>query len=283
MVIKKVLLATDFSRPAMQLIDCLDEFQTMGLEEVVLVHVIDSRAPRGAAKAFQAFEQEILNSLKANLESTGLKVKIMLPVGIPNFEISKIAREDNVSLILISSHGQGYIKNILLGSTTNDVIRTSTLPVLIEKYHDVDKETCSVMCLKKFDKVLLPLDLSLHSQKLLAEIQGLSALIKEVVLLTVIEGAYDAEELDRTIINRQTLLFEKQKQLEELGVKVKIVIRQGSASPEIISVAEEEDVTLIMLASRGEGLIKELLLGSTAHAVIRGSKRPVLLIPSATP
>jgi len=280
MFFKKVLMATDFSRPAMQMIDCLDEFQTLGLEEVILVHVIDSRSPGSNSRSLHVFEQEILDGLKADIGAMGLEIKVIITIGIPNFEIVRLAEEEQVSLILISSHGRGFIKNILLGSTTNNVIRTTSVPVLIEKYKDVDKETCRVMCLEKFKKVLIPLDLSVHSLKLLEEIQGISHLCKEVVILTVIEGAYDAEELDNTIITRLARLQEKQKYLEELGLKSKIMIRQGSASTEIITVAEKEDITLIMLASRGEGLIKNLLLGSTAHAVIQGSKRPVLLIPS---
>lgn len=36
MFITKVLLATDFSRPSMQLIECISEFKTFGLKEIVL-------------------------------------------------------------------------------------------------------------------------------------------------------------------------------------------------------------------------------------------------------
>ena len=280
MVIKKVLLAIDFSRASMQLVECLDEFQSLGLEEVVLVHVIDSRSPGGTAAAFRTFEQEILNSLKAKLEAIGLRVKLLLPVGIPTFELVKIAQAEQVSLILISSHGQGYVKNILLGSTTNDVIRTSPVPVLIEKYREVDPDTLSLICLRKFRRVLLPLDFSAPSQKLLEEIRGLAPLIEEVIILSVIEGAADEGQLQELLQQRQALLQEKQHDLEQLGLKVRTLLRQGSASIEIITTAEAEDVTLIMLANRGGGLIKELLLGRTAHEVIRGSKRSVLLIPT---
>ncbi len=278
---KKVLLGTDFSRPAMQLLDCLDEFQTLGLEEVVLVHVIDTRA-KGATKAFRSFEQEILAAQKKRLESLGLKVKVMTPVAIPNLELAKIAEEEHVSMVLISSHGRGIIKNIYLGSTTNDVIRVATVPVLIEKYRDIDTEACSIICLNKFKKVLLPLDFSVHSRQLLNEIRGLADLIEELVLLTVIEGAYDDQELMLAIEDREVLIQAAKNELEQLGLKVKTLIHKGSAAIEIVAVAEQEDTTLVMLAKRGQGLIKELLLGSTAHEVAKRSTRPVLLIPTSS-
>ena len=52
-----------------------------------------------------------------------------------------------------------------------------------------------------------------------------------------------------------------------------------AAGADILAVAEKEDVTLIMLATRGEGMVKEFLLGSTANEVTRQSKRPVLIFP----
>jgi len=279
--VKKVLLGTDFSRPSVQLLDCLDEFQTLGLEEVVLVHVIDTRA-KGSAKAYHRFEQEILAVQKKRLESLGLKVKVLTPVAIPNLELAKIAEEEHVSMILISSHGQGIIKNIYLGSTTNDVIRVATVPVLIEKYRGIDTEACSIMCLNKFKNVLLPLDFSVHSRMLLDEILTMSGLIEKVVLLTVIEGAYNDQELMLALEDREVLIDAAKIELERLGLKVKTLLRKGSAANEIVNVAEEEDITLIVLAKRGQGLIRELLLGSTAHEVAKRSKRPVLLIPAVS-
>lgn len=275
---KKVLLPTDFSKPAMQLLDCLDEFKVLGLEEVVLVHVIDERS-KGSARAYRGIEMQLLEAQKKVAETMGLKVKILVPVAIPNLELTRIGEEEQVSLILISSHGQGFIKNIYLGSTTNDVIRISSIPVLIEKYSDIDKDTCAIRCLNKFKKVLLPLDFSLHSHMLLDEIKGLANLIEEVILLTVIEGSLDNNELVQNIANREELIGTAKKELEQLGLKVETLVQQGAASDAIISAAEQKDVTLIMLAKRGAGLIKELLLGSTAYEVARRSKRPILIIP----
>ncbi len=277
---KKVLLPTDFSRPPMQLLDCLDEFKFLGLEEVILVHVIDMRA-KGAAKSYRGMEMELLEAQKKMLENMGLKVKIMVPVAVPNLEIARIGEQEQVSLILIPSHGQGFIKNIYLGSTTNDVIRVSSVPVLVEKYTDIDKDTCSIRCLNKFQKVLAPLDFSIYSRMLLDEITGLAHLIEEVILLTVIEGALDKDELTQTLANRTELLDVAKRELEQLGLKVQTIVERGAASDAIISAAAQQDVTLIMLAKRGAGLIKELLLGSTAYEVARRSQVPTLIIPVA--
>jgi len=43
-------------------------------------------------------------------------------------------------------------------------------------------------------------------------------------------------------------------------------------------VAEEEDVSLIVMGSRGRSAVAELLTSSTVKDVVRQSRRPVLVI-----
>lgn len=45
MLINKILLAIDFSLSSERLVDCVSEFNSFGLAEVLLVYVIDVRAP----------------------------------------------------------------------------------------------------------------------------------------------------------------------------------------------------------------------------------------------
>jgi len=66
----------------------------------------------------------------------------------------------------------------------------------------------------------------------------------------------------------------------ELGYNVDYKVRVGIASKNIMEVAMQEEVTLIALAKRGQGSIKELLLGITAEIIARQSKIPGLLFPA---
>lgn len=82
--------------------------------------------------------------------------------------------------------------------------------------------------------------------------------------------------------SEQELMMMK-KELEEKGCTVKVRITEGTPSREIMQVADDEKAGMIMIPKRGEGYIKQLLLGSTADAVLRQSRQPVLLVscPSA--
>lgn len=189
----------------------------------------------------------MLDKIQAKLESMGFKVKTMVPIGFPAHEIVKIAQEEQVSMIAIASHGGGVIKQIFLGSTTTDVIRTSPIPVLVEKYKDVDKAIPCLIGQNKFKKVLLPLDFSVHSGKVLGQLIDIFNLIEEVVLLSVIEGAYNDALLKATQEKEQKLESVKD-DLLKLGLKVKTVVFQGSASTNIVKITEQEDATLIVMA-----------------------------------
>ena len=61
------------------------------------------------------------------------------------------------------------------------------------------------------------------------------------------------------------------------------VVREGPASAEIIAEAESWDADLVVIGTRGHGLLKRLLLGSTARTVLHHAPMSVLIVrPSAS-
>ena len=74
-----------------------------------------------------------MNIVKSELEKIGLEVKIRLEKGNPFKEILKVEDEENVSAIVIGSHGKSNIKEMLIGSVSENVVRKSKTPVLVVK------------------------------------------------------------------------------------------------------------------------------------------------------
>ena len=58
-------------------------------------------------------------------------------------------------------------------------------------------------------------------------------------------------------------------------------IEDGHAPERICVAAEEEDAALIVLGTRGQGASRAALLGSVSLATIRGTSRPVVVVPPA--
>ena len=281
MLSNKVLLATDFSETAEKLINCLDELKNLGIEEVVLTHVINvHRSKVVNVDQFKESNKEKLEKVKKKIEAKGFKVRIKIPVGFPASEINKVARRENVALILVASHGKGFIKKVFLGSTTYDLIRQSGRPVLIEKYENIEGDA-QVACARKFNKILLPIDFSDCSKVAVDFVKEIEKNnFEEIILLNVIESISSSEDLEKEKTTAEVKLKEIAKNIKKSGSVDNITVRvaEGAASNNIIQVAQEENVGLILMPRTGRGNIKELLLGSTSDRVAKESPIPVLLI-----
>jgi len=138
-----------------------------------------------------------------------------------------------------------------------------------------------------FEKVLLPTDFSLDSQKVLAYVQDLPG-TREVLLFHVVDAtrpSRQGEDHNRLVENARALLETTQKELERNGMKAEVAletianpIMQGDVPLTILEKAEEEKVSLIMMGARGKNTIQNILLGSVSANVIRRAKIPVLLM-----
>jgi nucleotide-binding universal stress UspA family protein len=68
----------------------------------------------------------------------------------------------------------------------------------------------------------------------------------------------------------------------EHGVEAVTAVRQGRPDAEILSYAEQVDAGLVMLPTRGRGVVEETLFGSVAQQVLRQATRPVLTVRPGT-
>ena len=279
MLVKKVVIAVDFSPASAKLLNCIEELVEKGLEEVILVHVIDLRI--GEERSIVAVQQETENKLKEmadDLRKRGVKARVNVLGGFAASEIAHVAEKEQASLILIGSIGKSILREIFLGSTTFDLIRMTTTPVLIEKYRKDEEDHLQNVCISKFDKIVVPLDFSRCSQQVLDEIGQMKG-ISEIILMAVAEHGETKEEVERILEDYNARLEEIAAGFRAKGISVKVKTGVGLPSKLITTTAEDENATLIVMATRGAGLLKSLLLGSTSDAVSRHSKRPVLLIP----
>jgi nucleotide-binding universal stress UspA family protein len=112
-----------------------------------------------------------------------------------------------------------------------------------------------------------------------------------VVLLQVIPPI-DWSQLERgaiirpipeEIARRRSLAREEAAALAELhGIPIAAEVLAGDPADEIVAYADNHDVDLIVVGSRGRGTLASTLLGSVSHAVLQEARRPVLVVRGAT-
>ncbi len=62
------------------------------------------------------------------------------------------------------------------------------------------------------------------------------------------------------------------------NIESEIVLREGRPSATIVEIAEEDDVDLIVIGSRGIGGITGWILGSTSRRVVDSCTKPILIV-----
>ena len=77
-------------------------------------------------------KQEI-KVIEDDLKKSGIKVKTMIQRGVPLLEILKAEEVEDISVIVIGSHGKSNLEEMFLGSVSEKVSRKCKSPVLIIK------------------------------------------------------------------------------------------------------------------------------------------------------
>jgi len=148
---KKVLIALDYDPTAKKVAEVGFEFaQTMGAE-VILIHVISdpvyySSTDYSPIMGFTGYLNtdplqlntiEVLKTASQNFLDKTRKhlgdntIQTVVEEGDFAESIIKTAKKLHVDMIVLGSHSQKWLENIVMGSVTEEVLRQSTIPLFI--------------------------------------------------------------------------------------------------------------------------------------------------------
>jgi nucleotide-binding universal stress UspA family protein len=122
---RKILYPADWSPSAERAKQYIPALHRVGASEIIVVHVQEAELDPGT--------EEKMSALKQEFQSQGFKVSLQLVQGKPWLEINRIAAEEDVSLIVMGSHGKGFMEVIFWGSVSQRVVEYSEKPTLVVK------------------------------------------------------------------------------------------------------------------------------------------------------
>ena len=142
-----IMVTTDFSEISQLALrwayDLADRFGS----KLILAHVHEQWAPLAVEESQPYFHQmleqqrkQVDERLAALAMALGKDVQPMTAVGIPHHEIVRMAQERAVDLIVMATHGRGFVAHALLGSTTERVLRSAPCPVLAVRDPGSDRD-----------------------------------------------------------------------------------------------------------------------------------------------
>ncbi|TVR86534.1 MAG: universal stress protein [Saprospirales bacterium] len=132
----RLLFATDFSDWSEEAFQFFKKNLLQSTEEIIIAHIVDSAALEHRSEAdvekLKNNFMERLKRLKNDIPTqNGLEISIELRTGKPIKELAEIIRDNKIKLVLMGTHGKGFIKDHILGSTTRGVIEESKVNHLI--------------------------------------------------------------------------------------------------------------------------------------------------------
>jgi universal stress protein A len=147
--LKKILVPVDFSDTSKKASQYALRFAEQFNCEIILLHVVEPVSPMvGAPLAVEAFSvaenefsvaEKNLGVLAAESHTNGANsVNSTVRIGHAPNEITKAAKDFDVDLIIIATHGYTSWRHLCIGSTAERVVRTAPCPVLVvrEKEHE---------------------------------------------------------------------------------------------------------------------------------------------------
>jgi len=286
----KMIVATDLSTAAFAVVRNLSGFKAYGTQECLLLECLSMPQVSAMALAYTyPVLEKTLQEQRVLLENQGFKVDTRIVPGMATIEISRIAAQENYSLVVAGAECRSMVSEVLLGGIAFDVIHRCRLPVFIVRLEENKSDDMSSIQGVRTDyskHVLFPTDFSETAGLAFQVVLDLvSAGTRKVTLMHVQErtriSPHLLDQLDEfNEIDEARLAAMKEELQGRADVEVDIVIAFGNPSKEIINAVRDRNIQLTVMGSQGRGYVSDLFLGSVSHNVARQSAASVLLIPA---
>jgi nucleotide-binding universal stress UspA family protein len=295
MIFKKVLFHTHFRELALNSLKTILELKQAGLESIVLTHIIPrddvSFVPYGGylketelqmkAEARMRFEdwQKII-------AEHGIASHIRIEVGAPNAEILSLAEKENVDLIVIGRKKRTLLEKVYVGSHIMDILRRSTVPVLMSKYmvqFEWENELLTRTNEHIFKRPMLATDWSKPSENARQCMSAFKGLAETILVVHVIDAKLSKgmtpKSLGHIEQESKSRLRNYCQKIEQFGISTENHLSAGKTVQELIRLSRDNKASMIVMGKTGKDWFHEYWLGGVSHQIAELSELPVLLVP----
>ncbi len=293
---RTLLAATDFSAPARHALERAAQLAQLHPDaRLTLAHVVSASAldklrrliPGEAAKLeseLLAQAGKSLAELASSLASRyGDHIDTELLQGSALTALAESADARHADLLVTGARGAHFVREMLLGSTTERVLSKSRRPLLAVKQRPQ----------APYRRILAPVDFSAHAAAAVdvahawlpnADIVLLNAFEVELESTFRLAGIGDDRIHEYRIQARDAAIAEMDAFVATLEVPANKLTRRfvhGAATLRIIEHEQTVDADLIVMGKHGQSVMEELLLGSVTKHVLAHSASDVLIAGDA--
>lgn len=136
---KTILFATDGSESSEHAGEMIKEYLRAWPEAELYVLYVTARENYAydlVPDVVDHYEEKIQKDIKNKIVNQMYnewkeRVQFLYEIGHPSTTICRVAKEKKADLIVVGSHGRGFVDRALLGSVAHAVLNRSELPVLV--------------------------------------------------------------------------------------------------------------------------------------------------------
>jgi nucleotide-binding universal stress UspA family protein len=229
------------------------------------------------------FCAEVLPASSTEARKTDFRVV----VGKPAQEILRVAKDVGAELIVMGSHGRSGAKKLFFGSTTERVLRETTVPVLVTP-DDRPRAVSIAEMTRHIRHVLAPVDLTSASPTQVVVAADLAAALSvPLIVAHVLEPIFIPMSVRAAMPDSSgERRADAEGRLAELiessakGATTEPVILTGDPSEEIVKLAEVRNAGLIVMGLHSSGMLGPRM-GSVTYRVLCLAQALVLALPPA--
>jgi nucleotide-binding universal stress UspA family protein len=133
-IAKKILAPTDFSELSAKGVRyACQTAKEFGAEVVILNVVVLDETNTVSKHEMEQHKQRLAEFVARNTADVdaGLNIRQLVDLGQPYSAIVACAENEQIDLIIMSSHGRTGLSRMLIGSVTDKVLRGSPCPILV--------------------------------------------------------------------------------------------------------------------------------------------------------
>lgn len=273
---KKILVPIDFSEESQNALDLAVQLARKASAQIELLHVFDDTLGQSFNTTgemelvsssfdnayFIKLVEKVKRDIKALIQNdANMDVDIIenLKIGSIFQHIVDIVDRKKIDLIVMGSKGASGIKELLVGSNTEKVIRYAKCPVLVVK------EKTNLASIKKL----------LFASDLVTEQKGLIDELKNIIKLLDLELTIVKINTHHRWLSNDELLH----QLEEFTTKYDLecehleIFEDSYIEDGVIRFAEKENVDIIAMGTHGRTGVAHMIAGSVAENLANHAHR----------
>lgn len=270
---KKILVPCDFSEQAINAFRLALEISTESKGEVHLLNVVELPVLHDSMlMPVLTFEQALLEELRTKADKQfgklikkyakeNQKVISLIQFGGTSTMIINYIKDNNIDLVVMGSKGASGVKEVLVGSNAEKIVRSSPAPVLVVKKY---------VKASSIRNIVFPNTLQQDQEDLTMKIKALQNFFKARLHVVFVNTP---SNFTRDVITRKKLNdFAKRFLLKDVTLNI---YNDPFEESGVITFAHEIKADMIVMGTHGRKGVRHILSGSVAEDVVNHVDCPI--------